>query len=322
MMTTLAALLLSTGITVTLPEQTTVSGTDMKLGDIALVRSDDEALAEQVRGLNLGYAPAPGYNRTLRQWKLQQDVEAAFPGTEVVFTGASVMRVFPKTATILAGEIEVAARKAVAELLEGEEYRASLRGALKDLQVPLGDKSRRLEVDLKSRRREAGAWSVPIRVMIDDVQYSTVWVSMQVDIFRELPVLKRDVRMGEEIGPDDYSIERVLIDTALTKTPVNGAPEYGALAATNLVAGNVLFENDLKYALFVEKDAIAKLNARNGSVEVNVMVIVLEDGRLGDHVRVRSLSGDKEVTARVTGKGSLEFNLKVDGPVTHRKVNS
>ena len=132
MMTTLAALLLSTGITVTLPEQTTVSGTDMKLGDIALVRSDDEALAEQVRGLNLGYAPAPGYNRTLRQWKLQQDVEAAFPGTEVVFTGASVMRVFPKTATILAGEIEVAARKAVAELLEGEEYRASLRGALKD----------------------------------------------------------------------------------------------------------------------------------------------------------------------------------------------
>jgi flagella basal body P-ring formation protein FlgA len=322
MMTSLAALLLSTGITVTLPEQTMVTGTDMKLGDVAVVRGDDEALVAQVRGLNLGYAPAPGYHRTLRQWKLQQDVEEAFPGTEVVFAGSPVMRIFPKTATILAGEIEVAARKAIAELLEGEEYRLSLRTALNDMQVPLGQNSRRLEVDLKSRRRDAGAWSVPIRVMIDDVQYSTVWASVQVDIFRELPVLKRDVRMGTELSSDDYSIERVLIDTALTKSPINGTPPFGALAAANLTAGNVLFENDLKFALFVEKDAIAKLHARNGSVEVNVMVVVLEDGHLGDHVRVRSLSGDKEVTARVTGKGALEFNLKVDGPVTHRKVNS
>jgi len=53
-----------------------------------------------------------------------------------------------------------------------------------------------------------------------------------------------------------------------------------------------------------------------------VTVIVLEDGHLGDRVRVRSLSGDKEVTALVTGKNRLEFNLKTDGPVTRRNVRN
>ena len=322
MITTLATLLLATGITVTLPEQTKVSGTDMKLGDIAVVRGDDAELVEQIRGLNLGYAPAPGYHRTFRQWKLQQDVEEAFPGTEVAFAGSPVMRIFPETATISAGEIEIAARKAIGEIFAEQEIRVSMRGQLKDVQVPLGKNTRRLEVDLAGRRREAGAWSIPVRVMVDDVQYSTVWAPMQVEVFRNLPVLKRDVRMGEELGPADYSIERVLIAAGLSSQPVDGTPPFGALAAANLTAGNVLYEKDIKFALFVEKDAIAKLHARNGSVQVNVMVVVLEDGHLGDHVRVRSLSGDKEVTARVTGKGTLEFNLKVDGPVTHRKVNS
>lgn len=322
MMTTLATLLLASGITVTLPEQTKVSGTDMKLGDIAVVRGEDAELVEQVKAINLGYAPAPGYHRTLRQWKLQQDAEDAFPGTEFVFTGSTVLRIFPETATILAGEIELAAHKAITEFMEGHEIRISLRSALTDVQVPLGQNSRRLEVDLAGRRRDAGSWSIPVRVMIDDVQYSTVWAPMQVEVFRSLPVLKRDVRAGEEITASDYSIERVLIGTGLTNPPIDGTPKHGALAAANLTAGNVLFQKDIKFAVFVEKDSVAKLHARNGSVQVNLMVIVLEDGTLGDHVRVRSMSGDKEVTARVTGRGALEFNLKTDGPVTKRQVNS
>jgi len=322
MITTLAAILLATGITVTLPEQTKVSGTDMKLGEIAVVRGDDAELVEQIRGLNLGYAPAPGYHRTFRQWKLQRDVEEAFPGTEVVFAGSPVMRIFPETATISAGEIEIAARKAIGEIFAEQEIRVSTRGLLKDVQVPLGKNTRRLEVDIAGRRREAGAWSIPVRVMVDDVQYSTVWAPMQVEVFRDLPVLKRDVRMGEEFGPADYSIERVLIASGLSSQPVDGAPPFGALAAANLTAGNILFENDIKFARFVEKDGIAKLCCRNGSVEVNVLVVVLEDGHLGDLVRVRPISGDKDVTARVTGKGSVEFNLSVDEPNMRSKSNS
>ena len=157
-----------------------------------------------------------------------------------------------------------------------------------------------------------------MRVLIDEVQYTTIWVPLSVEIFRELPVLTRNLAMGQEITADDYSIERVLVKTGLDNPPVDGAPKYGALAARALVAGHVLYESDIKFAKFVERDSVAKLVARNGSVQVNVMVVVLEDGHLGDRVRVRSLSGDKEVTARVTGKGALEFNLKTDGPITKR----
>ena len=68
---TLSTLLLASGITVTLPEETKVSGSEMKLGDIAVITGEDESLVERAKQLGLGYAPAPGYHRTLRQWKLQ-----------------------------------------------------------------------------------------------------------------------------------------------------------------------------------------------------------------------------------------------------------
>lgn len=311
-------LALGANLTVTLPDETKVSGAEMKLGDVAVVEGEDQELVQRAKDLVLGYAPAPGYHRTLRQWKLGQDLAEALPGVEVEFEGSSVMRIFPETATILASELEGAAHKAVADYLEGQEIRVSLRGSLHDQLVPLGENSRRLEVDLDGRRRDAGTWSVPVRILVDDVRYTTVWVPLQVEIFRELPVLKRDVPAGRELTAADYSIERVLVQTGLAAKPLDGAPEIGAIAARSLIAGNVLMENDLKYALFVERDSIAKLTARNRSVQVNVMVVVLEDGRMGDRVRVRSLSGDKEVTARVTGKGTLEFNLQTDGPVTRR----
>lgn len=322
MMTTLAMLLLGAGATITLPAEAKVSGTEMELGDIAAVTSEDQELLAELQTFDLGYAPAPGYHRTLRMWKIQQDLERAFPEAKLQFAGEPVMRVLPHTATIGAGEIELAARKAITEAFGDLDLRISLKGRLADTKVPLGEKSRKLEVDLEGRQKKAGVWSVPVRVVIDGEQYSTIWAPMVVEVFRELPVLKHKVVKGEAIVASDYSIERVLVTTGMKSEPLEGGPKPGAIAARNLDAGKVLYSNDIEFALYVLKDAVASLEARNGSVQIDVTVIVLEDGHLGDRVRVRSLSGDKEVTALVTGKNRLEFNLKTDGPVTRRNVRN
>ena len=51
------------GVKVNLPAQAEVTGAEFALGDVARVEGDDEAAAQRLRSLHLGYAPAPGYSR-------------------------------------------------------------------------------------------------------------------------------------------------------------------------------------------------------------------------------------------------------------------
>ena len=68
------ALLLVGGVKVTLHPEATVRGTEISLAQVATVEGDDAAEVERVRSLKLGYAPAPGYSRTLAAPRVSADV--------------------------------------------------------------------------------------------------------------------------------------------------------------------------------------------------------------------------------------------------------
>jgi hypothetical protein len=77
------------GVTVTLHPQAKVRGTEIELGAVAAVSGEDAALVARVRGLRLGYAPAPGYSRLLLGERLRADLARTLPGTAVEVGGAA-----------------------------------------------------------------------------------------------------------------------------------------------------------------------------------------------------------------------------------------
>ena len=321
MITLIASLLLSTPtaalgneslVTITIPVEASVDGSEMTLGDIAKVSSEVESQAQAVRDFSLGYAPAPGYSRVIQRWRLQQQLAKEFPRFEVEFEGKAACRVWPRTAEITALELESAARKALAEQFSSSDAEVELHGELGAEVVPAGRSSRRLEADLASGSLSSGTLNVPVAIYVDDVKYRTVWVPFDVTIFRELPVLRRTIPLGGKIEAGDLELRRVAVDASFERELLSPAMLIGASARRALPSGKPVSVRDVVRALAVKTGETITLEIRNGRVVVRTKVLALTDGFIGDVVAIRTLETGKELTARITSPGNAEMNLGDD----------
>ncbi len=307
-MSLLATLLLST-VTVTLPAEAKVRGTEMTIGDIAVVTGSDDVDVKAVEDYSLGYAPAPGYGRTLRDWKVKQDIKRALPEIDLLFAGAPATRIWPEVATIETHELEQEALKAVRAIFGKDEVRLSTASDTRQVSVPLGETSRSLQVDVEGQPKKPGQWNVPVRILVDGAQYTTTWVRIKVEVFKQLPVLLRDLRAGEEVTAADVRLERVLVDGSFGGRALKGMPTIGALTARPLQAGAILSEGDLHRAFAVTRGQVAVLQIINGSVSAKVHVVVQDNAYIGSDVRVNVTNSGKELTCRVTGRDELRISL-------------
>jgi flagella basal body P-ring formation protein FlgA len=318
MITLLATLLLSTPtaalgneavVTVALPIEASVDGSEMTLGDIAKISAEVESQAEAVRGFSLGYAPAPGYSRVIQRWRLQQQLAKEFPRIEVEFEGKAACRVWPRTAEVTPTELEVAARKALAEQFSDSDAEVALHGELGAEIVPAGRSSRRLEADLASGSVSSGTLNVPVAIFVDDVKYRTVWVPFDVTLYRELPVLRRTIPLGGKIEAGDLELRRVAVEASFERELLQPSMLIGASARRALPSGKPVSVRDVVRALAIKAGETITLEVRNGRVVVRTKAIAMTDGFVGDVVALRTLQSGKELTARVTSPGNVKLQL-------------
>jgi hypothetical protein len=119
------------GLTVVLNPQATVRGTELTVGEIAEVRGEDTELVERIKSLELGWAPAPGYTRTLQRWQIEQKLQSGFPGTTLLVEGARVVRVTPLTQKITGTELRARAEAELRALFGSREAILTRENALR-----------------------------------------------------------------------------------------------------------------------------------------------------------------------------------------------
>ena len=100
--------LLLAGLTVSLSPQAMVRGTEITLGEIAMISGGTPEEVALVSQVHLGYAPAPGYSRLLQGGLIAQQVRKALPGEALLFMGSTTCRVKPEVIVISAKRIRSA----------------------------------------------------------------------------------------------------------------------------------------------------------------------------------------------------------------------
>jgi flagella basal body P-ring formation protein FlgA len=289
MITELTLLTLAAGsLRVELAPTAAVRGTELDVAAVARVTGDDQAAVAAAREALLGYAPAPGYSRTVERWQLVQELERALPGTRVEVVGAEFCRVSPQV-----------------ELLTAERM---LEAALHPLAVPAGE----VGVELRARTPDVeprdGAVSVPVEVLVDGELYRTVWTSWNVGVWTQVPVLARDVRRGEELSLASFQVERRRVDLATQRGHLSETAASGALAARDLRAGSVVLERDVTRPRLVVRGRTVQLRVKKGAVVATASAIARQDGFLGDEIAVVTES-KKEIRAVILGPDLVGIEL-------------
>ncbi len=312
-MITSFALLLFGGVTVTLPGEAQITGTEITVGQVALVTGDDAAEVERVQRASLGYAPAPGYTRVLLAPRIAERLSRELGlelGSELSVEGADRCVVTPLSHRVTVQQLRAKAASALQELLQGVDAHFEPSGSLADIEVPEAREAVELRCNPRRPRALSGAWSIPVEVLLDGELYRTVWTSWQVELWERRQVLRIAIQAGQPLLPEHFVTRRMRVGSGAERHAVDPGSLGEAVTLRDLPAGSIVSDRDVRRLLVMKRGDVVGLEIRRGAVMVRAQAIVQQDGRVGDRIRVTCERTGKEVTATVVSRGLVELRLK------------
>lgn len=303
----LGTLLLTTGVTITLPQEVTVQGTELTVGAIATVTGEDIELVRRIEALSLGYAPAPGYSRLLDVERVAMQLSQRMPSVKFSFAGSPRCHVTPDVITVTETKLLAEAGEAMRGLFANSEARITAKGELNDVVIPRGKDSFSMKAKLPDQPVRAGAWNVPVELIVDGEVYRTVWTRWDVELWQRRYVLRRSVDVGEAIYANDFHMSRVALKPGMTERQLAPAAFDRAVARRPLSAGSIVTDKDVTRPVLVNRGDVLTLELTRGELVIRTVAFANQSGRLGDRIPVKLELTGKVVNATVTGPDTVEL---------------
>lgn len=117
-------------------------------------------------------------------------------------------------------------------------------------------------------------------------------------------VYGKDLAVGDVIDPALLSFATVDVTTLVTQ-PAELPTHSVYIASSLLKAGTPILENDVRMRPDVLKNGPVVIVSKVGHVEILAQGHAIEEGQIGDLVRVKSKGGDAPFRATVTGKDKV-----------------
>ncbi len=202
-------------------------------------------------------------------------------------------------------------RQAAEEFLRrqaaGHEGRIKVSVNSPDRRLRLARCSRPLEAYAPPSGKTTGRVTVGVRC--DGEAPWSLYVPGQVSVFGKLVVSARSVKRGQLIGKADLKLE----EKDLSR--VHGAwfrhPDeiVGQLADRNLNQGRIITPAMLDRPMAVKRGSQVEIIARIGGIQASMRGRALDSGMLGERIRIKNLSTERELEARIVSAGAVRVDI-------------
>ena len=289
-----------------LPRTARAASETLTLGELAILRCEDEQKLAAASAIPMGRCPQPKEKLVIdRNTVLVRLASAGLRGKGVVITGAAEMVVQRDEKAVPAEDITQAAQT----LLQDNKAAApnshlELVGPVEDLLV-----SASASVTLQARPL-AGGPPNQVRVRVTacdgarelgarDVIYKRVYTVRQA-------ILTQDLQAGMPFSEANLRVRSVTSDRP--QEP-DWAPPLGQVASTPLKAGTVLTPGQAKAAQLaaaIRKNQAVTMRIQGAGFTLTGLGTALQDGKSGECIKVRNNDSQRIVTARVAADGCVE----------------
>jgi flagella basal body P-ring formation protein FlgA len=145
---------------------------------------------------------------------------------------------------------------------------------------------------IDNSNQKLGSWQMPVTA----------------HIWREVWVAHSDLRRGELFTGTDCIRERRDLLICRQAYLGNADPSTQEIAE-NVSSGAVILERQVRPRTVVRRGQVAQAFVRDGVLAITLKVEVLEDGALGQQVRVRNPQSNREFRGKVENEGSISVSL-------------
>lgn len=164
-----------------------------------------------------------------------------------------------------------------------------------------------IHVELASEREISRNNTIKVSCDTPDLSYPwQIFMSVRVDILFPVVVASETLAPGELINPTQLEI-RYVDQNSLRGMQFNDVNQLSGVRVKRRVAKNYpIFANNL---CFVCKNDAVSIYVRSNNFVLKTLGEALQDGNIGDQIRVKNSSSNKELDAIVTAIGEVEVRM-------------
>jgi flagella basal body P-ring formation protein FlgA len=294
------------GVSVRLPAEAVVKSDEISLGDLASIEGDQD-LAQRLRQVRLGPAPAPGASHRLDARYLRLRLSEPGLEPERVDLHAPDHVVITRASQVLPGPVLIEA--VTRQIQERLDSRSAVDGPIAvvalnrpgDLQVPAG------AIDIAATFNPdapvPGTLAATATVKVDGRSAQTIPLSFRLGRYGTVLVAVHAVDAKAAVGPNDWRLER-RPTSDVPAGALSALPESADLeAARPIRAGDVLTPALVKPRLLVRRGQIVTLLLEGPGFRIVTQGVAVTDGRRGESLRVLNPTSKRETLGTIESAG-------------------
>jgi len=289
-----------------LPREITITDDYLRLGQVAIIRGD-ESLAAKAGSILLGRISVPGQKVIVERSTILCRLACNdIPAQKVTFTGAQATAVTLQR-QVIKGEKFVELAKS---FLENNPPIRSI-GLWEPVRIPADlilagpDKDVKF-TPLLIETGQTSQTKVRVTVLADGKELGTREVTLCLKYNCRRAVTLTQIPAGAVITPDNVKIEKVVSDSP---EPANWCPPYGLVARRRLPANIVIGPDMLdsaKTAVRIGRNQSVVIRVEMPGLVVTAMGKTMQDGHVGEHIKVRNSDSQRMILCRVNEDGTVE----------------
>jgi flagella basal body P-ring formation protein FlgA len=136
-----------------------------------------------------------------------------------------------------------------------------------------------------------------------------VYVSFKASSKKKMFVLKQDVKRGDIVRSDDIFVKEVYMSGSGMDYPLRIGDVIGKAIKRDMPSGTVITSQALEDSFVMQRGDTVNIVAENKKLLVQSKGKTLEKGKVGDFIRVKNLTSDREIVGRVIGSNTVKVDL-------------
>lgn len=296
--------------TVILKKDTEIDRDIIYLGDIAEITGNDD-IVSQLKSLDIKKAPLPGYYVTITGSQIKMLLQhKGFDMKSLELKIPEYIKV-TRRSQIISGNILI--DRAVEFLKEQltwkeEQVKITVQSQIPDSVLPPGEIT--LLPSCSQNTNSIGNISVFIDILVNKTTVKKVCVTLNLKVYLDVIVAKKDIKSGEILSSDVTAIENREI-TQLNRDALTSMNQIKDMVAlTGIKRGTIITEKLIASPVVVHQGEQVYIIAKTGSMEVRALGKARQNGRLGDTIFVVNIDSGKILQGTVTEPGTVLVNIK------------
>ncbi|HTU88748.1 MAG TPA: flagellar basal body P-ring formation chaperone FlgA [Gemmataceae bacterium] len=290
----------------------TVSGPQVKLGDIADLQGGDDSERERLAGLDLAELPLSSQPILVTRQQIGFRLQlAGLAADSYRLEGPCCVRVSRPAGEGLDAKIVAVARQTLEQRLscQGDDYRIELAQDVSLPPLSADGSDIHLEGEVRSQVVPPCRVAVEVGIYVRGARCNGVLVYLDLKKLQPVPVAIRKIDSGEVFSDDNVRLERVAVENT-QRAAVTAANLMGRHASRPMSAGHPIEPDDIAAdkpaAAVIRANELVHLIATVGPLQVKTRGEALQDGRIGQAIQVRNLDTKSVVTGRVVDRSTVE----------------